>query len=190
MKLLYDFFPILLFFVAYKVFEDPAQPQRAILVATAVAIVATAVQVGVYWWREHRVERMHLVTLALILVLGGATLLLNDEIYIKWKPTVVNWLFALVFLTSQFVGRAPVTRRLMEGNIQLPDGVWTRLNLSWVGFFFVLGLANLYVVYSFDTATWVNFKLFGLIGLTLLFALGQGLYLARYIKEEPGDPGH
>lgn len=187
MKLLFDFFPILLFFVAYKLADDPADPQRGILVATGVAIVATAVQVGVYWWREHRVERMHLVTLGLIVVLGGATLLLQDEIFIKWKPTVVNWLFALVFLASQFVGRAPLVRRMMESAVQLPDPVWTRLNLSWVAFFLALGLANLYVVYHFDTATWVNFKLFGLMGLTLLFVLAQGLYLARHMPEADGD---
>jgi intracellular septation protein len=183
MKLLFDFFPILLFFVAYKLAEDPAEPHRGILVATAVAIVASAVQVAISWWRQRRVERMHLVTLALIVVLGGATLVLRDEIFIKWKPTAVNWLFAVVFLVSQFVGRAPLVRRMMESAVQLPDPVWARLNLSWVAFFLVLGLANLYVVYHFDTETWVNFKLFGLLGLTLAFVLGQGLYLARYMEE-------
>ena len=183
MKLLFDFFPILLFFVAYKLADDPADPQHGILVATAVAIVATAVQVSVYWWKNHRVERMHLNTLALIVVLGGATLVLRDEIFIKWKPTVVNWLFALGFLASQFVGRAPLARRMMEHAVQLPDPVWTRLNLSWAVFFALLGIANLYVVYHFDTATWVNFKLFGLMGLTLAFVLGQGVYLARHVKE-------
>jgi intracellular septation protein len=183
-KILFDFFPILLFFIAYKVFDDPAEPQRGILMATVVAIVATAVQVGASWWRERRVQRMHLVTLALIVVLGGATLLLRDEIFIKWKPTAVNWLFALFFLASQFVGRAPIVRRLMEQSVTLPDPVWSRLNLSWVVFFAALGLANLYVVYNFDTDTWVNFKLFGLLGLTLLFVLGQGFYIARHMPEE------
>ena len=187
MKLLFDFFPILLFFVAYKIADDPADPQRGILVATAVAIAATVVQVSLYWWREHRVERMHLITLALIVVLGGATLLLRDEIFIKWKPTVVNWLFALVFLASQFVGRAPLVRRMMEQAVQLPEAVWARLNLSWVAFFLLLGFANLYVVYNFDTATWVNFKLFGLMGLTLLFVLAQGFYLARHMPDAQGE---
>jgi intracellular septation protein len=186
-KLLFDFFPVILFFAAYKLASDPADPQHGILVATAVAIVATAVQVGWTWWRQRRVERMHVITLALIVVLGGATLLLRDEIFIKWKPTAVNWLFALVFLASQYVGRAPIVRRLMEHAITVPDPVWARLNLSWVAFFLVLGLANLYVVYNFDTDAWVNFKLFGMLGLTVLFVLGQGLYLSRHMPDAEGE---
>lgn len=184
MKLLFDFFPILLFFVTYKVYEDPADPQRGILAATAVAIVASFIQVGVGLWRNRRVEKMHLATLVLIVVLGGATLYLRDEMFIKWKPTAVNWLFGLVFLVTQFVGSKPLVRRMMESNISLPDPVWTRLNMSWVVFFVAMGLVNLYVVYNFDTSTWVNFKLFGMLGLTVVFVVIQGLYLARHIKPE------
>jgi intracellular septation protein len=181
MKLLFDFFPILLFFVTFKLYEDPHQ---GVLAATAVAIVATIVQVGITWWRTRRLEKMLLVTLALIVVLGGSTLLLEDEIYIKWKPTVVNWLFAAVFLATQFIGERPLVRRLMESKVSLPDPVWGRLNLSWVVFFAALGVANLVVVYHTDTATWVNFKLFGLMGLTIAFVLGQAFYLARHVKDE------
>lgn len=176
MKLLFDFFPILLFFVAYKL--------QGIYAATGIAIVASFIQVGLFWLKNRRVENMHLITLALIVVFGGATLLLQDEMYIKWKPTVLNWLFGLAFLGSRFIGSKTITQRMMDKNITLPDPIWTRLNLSWVIFFFALGIANLYVVYSFDTDTWVNFKLFGMMGLTLAFVLIQALVLTRHIKPE------
>jgi intracellular septation protein len=181
MKLLFDFFPILLFFLTFKLYEDPKQ---GVMAATAVAIAATFVQVGIAWWRNRKVEKMHLITLALLVVLGGTTLVLQDELFIKWKPTAVNWLFALVFLATQFIGEKPLVQRMMEGNIQLPTPVWGRLNASWVTFFLAVGIANLYVVYNFDTETWVNFKLFGLLGLTLAFVIAQGFYLARHIKGE------
>lgn len=176
MKLLFDFFPILLFFVAYKVY--------GIYTATAVAIAASFIQVGAFWWKHRRFENMHLVTLALIAVLGGATLWLQDEAFIKWKPTVVNWLFGLVFLGSQFIGKAPLVKRMMGSAIQLPEVIWRRLNLGWAAFFVALGFANLYVMYNFDTDTWVNFKLFGLMGLTLAFVIIQAFYLARHMKSD------
>jgi len=181
MKLLFDFFPILLFFITFKLYQDPKQ---GILAATAVAIAASFVQVGASWLRNRRVENMHLVTLGLIVVLGGATLVLENEMFIKWKPTAVNWLFALVFLASQLVGSKPLVRRVMEGNVQLPEPVWARLNTSWVLFFSAMGVLNLYVVYNFDTETWVNFKLFGLMGLTLVFVIGQAVYMMRHMKTE------
>jgi len=184
MKLLFDFFPVLLFFITFKMHDDP---QRGILMATAVIILATLVQVGVTWFRNRRVEKMHLVTLALVVVFGGATLLLKDEIFIKWKPTVVNWLFAAAFLLSEFIGGKNLVRRMMEGSVQLPVFVWRRLNLSWVMFFSVMGVLNLYVVYNFDTDTWVDFKLFGLLGLTLVFVVAQGFYLARHVHDENAE---
>lgn len=183
MKFLFDFFPILLFFIAFYIPEDPKQ---GILLATAVAIVASTVQVGIYWLKFRRVETLHIITFTLILLFGGATLILQDERFIKWKPTAVNWLFATVFLGSQFIGGKNLLRRIMESNVTLPDPVWIRLNLSWVVFFIAMGVANLYVVYNFDTATWVNFKLFGIMGLTLLFVVGQAIYMARYI-DQPQD---
>ena len=172
MKLLFDFFPVVLFFIVYKMHDDPHQ---GFIVATAAIIAATVAQVLVLWLRERRVEKMHLVVLALVVVFGGITLIFDDEIYLKWKPTAVNWLFALVFLGSEFIGGRNVVRRLMESKVKLPDPVWTRLNASWVVFFAVCGTLNLYVVYNFDTDTWVDFKLFGLMGLTLVFILGQGV---------------
>lgn len=175
MKLLFDFFPIVLFFAAYKLFD--------IYVATAVAIAASFVQVGYSWWRNRKVEPMHLLTLVIIVVFGGLTLYLQDEMFIKWKPTVINWLFGLVFLGSQWLGEKTMVERMMGMTLTLPDDVWRRLNLSWSGFFLALGVVNLIVVYGFDTATWVNFKLFGMLGLTLVFVLLQSVYLSRYLPE-------
>jgi intracellular septation protein len=178
MKLLFDFFPILLFFIAYKTFD--------IFVATAVIIVSALIQVAFFRIKYKRYETMHLVTLGLVIVFGGATLLLQDEMFIKWKPSIVNWLFFVAFLTSHFIGKQPLIKRMMGGSITMPASVWTRLNLAWSLFFLVLGLINVYVIYNFDTDTWVNFKLFGMLGLTLAFVLIQGIYVARYIEaEEP-----
>ena len=188
MKLLFDFFPILLFFVTFKLYDDPKQ---GVMAATVVAIVATAVQVGLLWVKSRQVKKMHLITLAILVVMGGATLILGDETFIKWKPTAVNWLFAVVLLLSHYVGKEPLVRRMLDSEIELPDPVWSRLNMSWVVFFAAMGCLNLYVVYNFDTNTWVNFKLFGLLGLTVVFVLGQAVYLARHIKsdEEPEESG-
>lgn len=177
MKMLFDFFPILLFFVAYKLYN--------IYVATAVIIVATILQVAWTWFYQRRVENMHLITLAFVVVLGGATLLLHDEMFIKWKPTVVNWIFALVFLGSQFIGSKPIVQRLMESQVAVTtEKVWIRLNLGWASFFILMGFINLYVAYNFSTDFWVNFKLFGMLGLTLLFVILQSVYLMQYLVPE------
>ncbi len=181
MKFLYDFFPILLFFVVYKMYD--------IYAATAVAIAASVVQVAGFWLKHRRFENMHLITLGLVVVLGGATLWLQDEEFIKWKPTVVNWLFGAVFLGSQYIGAKPVVERMMGQALELPAAIWRRLNMSWVLFFFALGGVNLYVVYNFDTDTWVNFKLFGMMGLTLGFVVAQSFYLARHVKPEEQHSG-
>lgn len=181
MKLLFDFFPVLLFFAAYKLTGDD------IYIATAVAIAATFIQSAIFWLRHRRLEKMHMITLVLLVVFGGATLLLQDEVYIKWKPTVLNWLFGLVFIGSHFIGDRPVIQRLMSQAVTLPQGVWYRLNLLWSLFFIAVGFINLYVVYNFDTETWVNFKLFGIIGLTLVFIIAQSFYIGRYIKHDGGE---
>lgn len=187
MKLLFDFFPLILFFVTFKLHEDQ---HEGVLAATAVVIVATAVQVGITWVRQRRVENMHLVTLVLVTVLGGITLALDDEIFIKWKLTVVNWAFAAAFLASQFIGSRPMVQRMLGASITLPQSVWSRLNMSWVVFFVFVGLLNLYVVYNYDTETWVNFKLFGTLGLTAVFVVAQALYMTRHspAEEDPGGP--
>jgi len=176
MKFLFDLFPILLFFIAFKI--------QGIYVATAVAIAASCAQVGWFWLRHRRVETMHLVTLALIVVLGGATLWLHNETFIKWKPTAVYWVLAVVFLASQYLSRRPLIERMLGETITLPEPIWHRLNLAWVIFFVALGIANLYVVYQFDTNTWVNFKLFGMTALLVMFSVAQGFYLARHMKDE------
>lgn len=176
MKFLTDLLPVLLFFIAYKFY--------GIYPATIVAIVASVVQVGISWIKNARVETIHIVTMVLILVLGGATLTFHNDLFIKWKPSVINWVFALAFLGSQWIGTKPLTQRMLENNVKLPAIIWQRLNTSWVVFFTLLGFANLYVIYHFDTDTWVNFKLFGMMGLTLLFVLGQALYMANHIETE------
>ena len=175
MKLLVDFFPIVLFFAAYKLAD--------IYVATLAAIVGAVIQVAYTWIRTRKVETMHLVSLVLILVFGGATWFLRDPTFIKWKPTVLNWLFGLVFLGSQFIGDKPVIQRMLSAQIELPAFVWRRLNLAWVTFFLTIGTVNLYVAYSYEESVWVNFKLFGMLGLTVVFVLLQSVYLSRHMPQ-------
>lgn len=179
MKFLFDFFPILLFFIAYKLYN--------IYVATTVAIIAAFAQSGLFWIKHRRFEKMHLITLALIVVFGGATLIFHDEMFIKWKPSVLDWLFGVVFIGSQFIGEKTLVERMMGGNVSLPTAVWNKLNFSWGLFWLALGFANLYVVYHFNTNTWVNFKLFGTLGLTVVFVIAQSIYLMRHINNDQID---
>lgn len=186
MKFLFDVFPLLLFFAAFRLSD--------IYVATAVAIVASFAQVGIYWWRRRKFETMHLITLAVIAVFGGLTLALHNDTFIRWKPTILYWVFALLVLGSQFVGEKTVMQRLLGAQLSLTSRVWRNYNLSWGLFFAVAGALNLYVAFyygldrdeSVRQATWVNFKVFGLLGLTFAFAVVQALFLARHMKE-PGD---
>ena len=183
-KLLFDFFPIILFFIAFKLEDDP---KRGLMVATAVIIAATVVQIGYMRIRHGRIEKLHLVTLVLVVVLGGLTLALDDERFIKWKPTLVNWAFALVFLGSQYIGSKPIVRRLMESRVTLPDAAWTRLNFGWIGFFVLLGGANLYVAHRYSTDVWVDFKFFGILILTFVFIAGQTVWLMRQVQRGHAD---
>jgi intracellular septation protein len=144
--------------------------------------------VAISWHGTRKVAAMQLVTLAILIIFGGLTLFLHDEQFIKWKPTVINWLFGGGFLASQFLGTKTVIERLMGANLTLPKPVWRRLNLGWVCFFFAMGGANLYVMSHFDRDTWVNFKLFGMLGLTVVFVVIQALYLSRHMTE-PGCKG-
>ena len=132
MKLLVDFLPVVLFFITFKLYDEP---KEGILAATAVIIVATAVQVAITWLWQRRIEKLHLVTLVLIVIFGGATLVLENELFIKWKPTVVNWLFAVAFLASQYIGERNLVQRMMGAAVSLPALIWRRLNLGWVLFF-------------------------------------------------------
>ena len=180
MKFLFDFFPLVAFLIAFYYPEDREQ---GIYLAIQVLIIASTIQIIIYWLITHKFEKMHVITLILTVILGGATLLLKDVRFIKWKPTAVNWVFALVFLGSQFIGKKPIIRRMMDHAISVPDEIWTKLNIGWVVFFIFSGIANLYVVYNFSTEFWVNFKVYGLLGLTFIFAIGQALYMSRYIEE-------
>lgn len=179
MKMFFDFLPIILFFAAYK--------WAGMYVATAVAIAATFGQVGFIWLRHRRVEKMHLVTLGVIVFFGGATLLLHDPVYIKWKPTVVDWLFAAAFLGSRVLTGKTLTEHTMGHAITLPTPVWSRLNLAWALFLTVMGALNLFVAYRYSNDIWVDFKLFGSLGLTLVFIVAQALYLARFVQEPAGS---
>lgn len=176
MKILFDFFPILLFFISYKVF--------GIYTATAIAMVSAFCQVVFFRIKYQRFERMHLLSLALILILGTATLLLKNPSFIKWKPTGIYWLTATALLGSRVFGQKTLTQKMMESNICLPANIWHRLNYAWIGFFCTMGLLNLYIAYNFNTDTWVNFKLFGGVGFTLIFIFLQALYLSQHLQDD------
>ncbi|MBV5310578.1 septation protein A [Chromatium okenii] len=216
MQLLIDFLPVLLFFIAYKF--------AGIYVATGIAIAVSVVQVSWNWWRHRRVETLQLATLGLIVVFGGLTLALHDPIFVMWKPTLINGLFAVVFFGSHWFGERNLIERMMGHNVTLPPLIWSRLNFSWAAFFAFLGVINLFVVYVWSgfftaqqtliaesgqtaldlttcaatytdrllalcedaqarEAVWVNFKLFGMMGLTVLFVIAQAFYLARHVQE-------
>lgn len=183
MKILLDFLPVIVFFAVYKYTND-------ILIATAVLIPATVLQMLYSWKVQRKIETMQLVTLGLVVLLGGATLLFQDKAFIQWKPTVVNWLFALGFLGTQFIGNKTVVERLMGSSIEMEQRIWRKLNLVWVMFFVVLGIINIYVAYSFSEEAWVNFKLFGMLGLTLVFIIAQGIYISRHAKEPEQEAGN
>lgn len=176
MKPLLDFFPILIFFVCYKFF--------GIYTATAVAMAASVLQVVFHRVQHQRYEKMHLISLALIMILGGATLFFHNPWFIKWKPTGIYWLSSLVFLGSALFGKKTLIQKMMEKNVSLPAPIWSRLNLAWASFFIIMGALNLYVAYYFDTDAWVNFKLFGGLGLTLLFVFFQAIYLTKHTIEK------
>ncbi len=176
MKILFDLFPVILFFVAFKF--------QGIYVATAVAIAATIAQIIWSKFRHGKVDTMLWVSFGIIGVFGGATLLLHDETFIKWKPTVLYWLFSIILLISNVWYKKNLIRALLQDKILLPLAVWNRLNLGWSVFFALLGFVNLYVAFNYSTDAWVNFKLFGFTGLMVLFILAQSAWLAKYIEEK------
>ncbi len=175
MQFVADYFPLILFFVAFKL--------AGIYVATGVAIASSVVQIAYFRWRKGRVAPIHWLSLAIIAVFGGATLLLHDETYIKWKPTVLYWLFAAVLL----VGRVAFRRNLISGllkDLTLPDAVWARVTWGWIAFLAAMGAVNLYVAAHYTLDTWVNFKVWGGIGLFMLAAIGTVASVARYLPEQ------
>ena len=176
MKLLIDFLPIAVFFVAFKLFD--------IWVATGVAIAATVAQIAWLRWSTGKVEPMQWLSLAVIVLFGGATLLAHNESFIKWKPTVLYWLMGGALFIGQLVFRRNLLKTLMGAQMALPESAWRVMNWSWIAFFAVVGVVNLWVAFNFDTDTWVNFKLFGGLGLMVAFVLAQAVYLSRFMKAE------
>ncbi|GLS03226.1 putative intracellular septation protein A [Chitiniphilus shinanonensis] len=179
MKFLFDLFPVLVFFGAY--FGSGGD----LFFATKVAMGASTIQVAFAWWRWRKVESMLLFSYALIMVLGGATLFFHKSAFMLWKPTALYWAFALVLAGAKLLKGRDLLRSVMGAQLLLPDQIWTRLTYAWIAFFVGMGFLNLYVAFSFTEATWVKFKLFGTLGLTLVFVIGQGLMLARYMQDEP-----
>jgi intracellular septation protein len=205
MKFLFDVLPLILFFGSFKLAES--RPEQAaelastwfgplasrgavdadaapVLLATAVVMAATAVQIGWLLLRGRRVDAMLWVSLGLVLVLGGATLWFHSETFIKWKPSVLYWIMGASLWVSHTIFRHNLLHALMGGQIDLPGAVWQRLNFAWIAFFGLMGLLNVYVAYSYPTAVWVNFKVFGSLALMLVFLVVQALYLGRYLKNE------
>ena len=176
MKLLIDFFPILLFFAAFKMY--------GIYVATTVAIVATVLQIAYLRFKNGKVEPMQWVSLAVIVLFGGATLIAHNEEFIKWKPTVLYWIMGGTLAIGQLFFNKNFIKSLMGTQMELPDPVWRTLCWAWALFFAGMGVLNLWVAFNFDTDTWVNFKLFGGMGLMLVFVVGQALYLSRHMQSD------
>ena len=179
MKFLFDLFPVILFFVAFKF--------AGIFVATATAIAATFVQIGWVLLRGRKVTNMQWTSLVIIAVFGGATLVLQDETFIKWKPTVLYWTGAIAFLGGLAFGKNLIKAVMGEG-IVLPEPVWFKLCIAWGVFFLFKGALNLWVAYNFSTDTWVNFKLFGGMGLMLAFIVAQAFWISRYLPDDPAPP--
>ncbi len=180
MQFLQDFWPVIAFFVAYKV--------GGIYTATLVLMVAMAIQIGLLWVRKKPINKMLLVSGGLVLIFGTATLVFQDKTFVQWKPTIANWLFGAAFLASQFVGvKRTLAERIMGEAITLPSALWTQLNLMWVFYFTLLGGLNLFVAYYFDEATWVNFKLFGTLALTVLMVIAQAAWIGFKQPSETSD---
>ncbi len=180
MKLLFDFLPLLLFFLAYK-FKD-------IYFATGVAIAASVAQIGWSYFRKKKIEGMQWTSLVIIAVFGGATLLFRNPTFIKWKPTVLYWCFATALLAGDLLFGKNLIQVMLKQQIELPDRVWRGVNLSWGLFFGAMGGLNLYVAFHYPEATWVNFKAFGTTLLMLAFSLVQGVVMSRYVEEKDGPP--
>jgi intracellular septation protein len=180
MKILFDLLPVAVFFAVFKI--------SGIFAATAVAIVTTVLQIGWARWKQRKVEPMQWISLGVIVVFGGATLILRDETYIKLKPTVLYWLITLSLMIALYgFGKNPM-RAMLGKQLELPEPVWSWVNIAWAGFFAAMGGLNLYVARNFTTDAWVNFKLFGFTGLMLVFVVAQGLFLARYMNDDPKAP--
>jgi intracellular septation protein len=211
MKLFLDFLPIILFFGVFKFADSNAEAasrfatehlgfavsggvvgvdEAPVLLATVVVMVATLLQIGILYLMRRKVDTMLWVTFGLIAVLGGATVWFHDATFIKWKPSVLDWVMALALWLSQAVWGKNLLQMLVGGSLDLPKAIWQRLNWAWIIFFVVMGFLNLWVAYTFSTSVWATFKVFGLTGLMLAFMVAQGFYVSRFLKDEeaPAEP--
>lgn len=177
MKLLFDYLPIIFFFIAYKI--------AGIYIATGVAMATLFIQIAFCLWKYRKVDTTQWINLGLLTIFGGATLILHDMIFIKWKVTIVYWVFGLILLASQAFRTKNILKALMGKQLTLPENVWQTLSYAWATFFMVLGAVNIYVIYHYTTEQWVNFKLFGTLGLILVFCALQAVYINKYLPKDP-----
>ncbi len=201
MKLLFDLFPVILFFATFKYAEKSPELAASwmgsllgfvpddiklapILLATIVVIAATVAQIIWVHFRHGKVDKMLWISLVLVVVFGGMTLAFQNEAFIKWKPTILYWVFASSMAFSALILKKNPIKAMLGEQLTLPEPIWGKLNLAWIGFFLVMGVLNLFIAFNFSTDTWVNFKLFGGMGLMLVFVLGQGMLLSKYVEEE------
>lgn len=205
MKIFLDFLPIILFFAAFKFAEGRPEDAAAfatdhfgfmvsggivgakeapVLLATFVVIAATLLQVLYLKLRRQKVDTMLWVSMGLVTVLGGATIWFHNETFIKWKPSVLYWVMGAALLIGQVVFQKNLLQKLIGSQLPLPEAIWNRLNIAWMVFFAAMGVLNLYVAFNYSTSTWATFKVFGATGLMLIFMLGQGLYMSRYLKDD------
>lgn len=182
-KFLFDLFPLILFFAAFRIADD-------IFIATAVAIAATVAQFVWLKLTGKALEATHWINLGVIVVFGGATLYFQNELFIKWKPTVLYWLFAVILAGARWILRRNIMQTIMGRQIAMPAAVWDKLNYSWAAFFLLAGALNLYVAFSgqYSESQWVNFKVFGLMGLLIAFVIGQSVWLGRHITAGTDTP--
>jgi len=198
MKFFLDFFPVVLFFLVYKFFGDlppqfvdlannipfvrvnPEEPKDAIYFATLILILSTIIQNIVHFLVFKKLEKMHLISLGILIAFGSLTLAFKDPLFIKWKVSIFNWFFGVAIIGSQYIGKTPLIERMMSQAIDVPKNIWKQVNLVWGLFFLFVGVVNIYIAYTYDEETWVNFKLFGVLGLTFVFMIAQGIYLAKH----------
>lgn len=173
MELLTEFFPVLIFFCVFK--------WKGLMSATVAGIVAAFIQLIITKIRIGKYKKMQVTSFFSLLILGGFALICKKEIFIKWKPTAIYWILAVAFLSTHLFGKQPLIEKLNNNAIQLPKKIWNRLSILWIIFFVLMGVLNLYVVYCFDTDTWVNFKLFGTFGLTIIFIIFQAVFISKYL---------
>jgi intracellular septation protein len=180
MKVFFDLFPIILFFIAFKI--------KGIYFATGVAIAAGLLQGAYTYYREKKIDTLLCISLSILVVFGSLTLVFKNPIFIKWKPTVIYWVFSSIIFFSRYVLKKNAMREVFKKQMELPDAAWAKVDFSWGTFFALLGLLNLIVAYTFSTEIWVNFKMFGIIGIMLVFVIVQSIFLSKYVQTDKADP--